>query len=259
MLRATTLVLIALVGSLVGISRDAARAQTPAAADITLSAVALNVSDLAQSEKFYIDLLGLERTFRYPADGKLLEVGLSRPGQKGQMSVILAHFNDDPLPEGKERYGRIVVVTHRCEGGGQAGERCGIRGEDLERAAGRLGRSSSSPIPTAIRSSSISPRRSRRRPAVSDESGGLIRRRAGRCRPILRSAAPAARCEVSSGTSNPARGTAGSAIATTASRSRTSSDGPTPSSTSAGERPSSRSRPGASRSRREPSTSPACV
>ena len=111
MLRTTTLLLVALVGSTVGISHDAARAETPAAADITMSAVALNVSDLARSEKFYIDLLGLERTFRYPADGKLLEVGLSRPGQKGQMSVILAHFNDDPLPAGKERYGRIVVVT----------------------------------------------------------------------------------------------------------------------------------------------------
>jgi catechol 2,3-dioxygenase-like lactoylglutathione lyase family enzyme len=86
-------------------------AQASATNDVTLSAVALNVADLARSEKFYIDLLGLERTFRYPADGKLLEVGLSRSGQKGQMSIILAHFNDDPLPEGKARYGRIVVVT----------------------------------------------------------------------------------------------------------------------------------------------------
>ena len=111
MLRTTTLLLITLVASTLGTWATAAQAQTPAAADITMSAVALNVSDLARSEKFYIDLLGLERTFRYPADGKLLEVGLSRPGQKGQMSVILAHFNDDPLPEGKERYGRIVVIA----------------------------------------------------------------------------------------------------------------------------------------------------
>jgi catechol 2,3-dioxygenase-like lactoylglutathione lyase family enzyme len=99
---------------ILGSSVTAARAQTPASADLTLSAVALNVSDLARSEKFYIDLLGLERTFRYPPDGKLLEVGLSRPGQKGQMSqmsIILAHFNDDPLPEGKAGYGRIVVVA----------------------------------------------------------------------------------------------------------------------------------------------------
>jgi len=110
MLRQTVFAVV-LLASLLGITASAASAQAPAASDITLSAVALNVSDLARSEKFYIDVLGLERTFRYPADGKLLEVGLSRPGTKGQMSVILAHFNDDPLPEGKARYGRIVVVT----------------------------------------------------------------------------------------------------------------------------------------------------
>jgi lactoylglutathione lyase len=106
-----TLSVVVLVASLSGVSAATAVAQAATPADITLSAVALNVSDLARSEKFYIDVLGLERTFRYPADGKLLEVGLSRPGTKGQMSVILAHFNDDPLPEGKARYGRIVVVT----------------------------------------------------------------------------------------------------------------------------------------------------
>jgi catechol 2,3-dioxygenase-like lactoylglutathione lyase family enzyme len=97
-------------------SSSAAASATP---DLGLTAAALNVSDLARSEKFYIDFLGLERTFRYPPEGKLLEVGLSRPGSKlasspagvGQMTLILAHFNDDPLPEGKARYGRIVVVT----------------------------------------------------------------------------------------------------------------------------------------------------
>jgi catechol 2,3-dioxygenase-like lactoylglutathione lyase family enzyme len=110
MLRETVL-LTALVCSTLAIPGAPARAQAPAADDLSLTAVALNVADLARSEKFYIDLLGLERTFRYPAEGKLLEVGLSRPGQKGQMSIILAHFNDDPLPEGKARYGRIVVTT----------------------------------------------------------------------------------------------------------------------------------------------------
>ena len=94
-----------------GLSVAAVQAQAPAPSDLTLSSVALNVADLASSEKFYIDVLGLERSFRYPPDGKLLEVGLSRPGQKGQMSILLAHFNDDPLPEGKTKYGRIVVIT----------------------------------------------------------------------------------------------------------------------------------------------------
>ncbi len=136
MLRTTTLLLIALVGSTFGFSPDAASAQAPAAADVTLSAVALNVADLARSEKFYIDVLGLERTFRYPADGKLLEVGLSRPGQKGQMSVILAHFNDDPLPEGKARYGRIVVVERGREGGGEAGDGCRCEARTLSAPPG---------------------------------------------------------------------------------------------------------------------------
>jgi catechol 2,3-dioxygenase-like lactoylglutathione lyase family enzyme len=113
MLRRTRPLVAAFVGLIcaLALSPIAALAQAPAASDVTLSGVALNVADLARSEKFYMDVLGLERTFRYPADGKLLEVGLSRPGTTGQMSIILAHFNDDPLPEGKVRYGRIVVVT----------------------------------------------------------------------------------------------------------------------------------------------------
>jgi catechol 2,3-dioxygenase-like lactoylglutathione lyase family enzyme len=109
--RSLATVLAASISILCATMASAQAPDAPAPADVTLSAVALNVADLARSEKFYIDVLGLERTFRYPADGKLLEVGLSRPGQKGQMSVILAHFNDDPLPEEKARYGRIVVVT----------------------------------------------------------------------------------------------------------------------------------------------------
>jgi catechol 2,3-dioxygenase-like lactoylglutathione lyase family enzyme len=111
MLREIRWLVVASLGVVAALSAAPVDAQAPASSNLTLSSVALNVADLARSEKFYIDVLGLERSFRYPADGKLLEVGLSRPGQKGQMSIILAHFNDDPLPEGKARYGRIVVVT----------------------------------------------------------------------------------------------------------------------------------------------------
>ena len=42
--------------------------------------------------------------------GRIVNIS-SINGQKGQMGIILAHFNDDPLPEGKARYGRVVVVT----------------------------------------------------------------------------------------------------------------------------------------------------
>jgi catechol 2,3-dioxygenase-like lactoylglutathione lyase family enzyme len=135
MLREAVL-LSALVGSMLAIQGAPARAQTQDAPDVTLTAVALNVSDLARSEAFYIDLLGLERTFRYPAEGKLLEVGLSRPGQRGQMSVILAHFNDDPLPEGKARYGRIVVVTADAEAVAKRAKDKGYAARTLEAPPG---------------------------------------------------------------------------------------------------------------------------
>ena len=28
------------------------------------------------------------------------------------MSIILAHFNDDPLPEGLSAYGRLIITTN---------------------------------------------------------------------------------------------------------------------------------------------------
>ena len=52
----------------------------------------------------------MERTFRYPPEGKLLEVGLARPGQSG-FSVILAHFNDEPIADATSTYGRLVIST----------------------------------------------------------------------------------------------------------------------------------------------------
>jgi hypothetical protein len=31
------------------------------------------------------------------------------------LMLILAHFNDDPLPEGKKTYGRIVINTDNAD------------------------------------------------------------------------------------------------------------------------------------------------
>ena len=89
--------------------------EAPATRDLSFSAVAFNVADLGRSEKFYTEVLGLERIMRIPAEGKLLEVILAQPGQPGKMNVILAHLNDDPLPEDKAAYGRIVAITPDAE------------------------------------------------------------------------------------------------------------------------------------------------
>ncbi len=84
-------------------------ADTSAAPEIAFGAVALNVADLAKSEKFYSEVFGLERTFQFPQEGDPIEIALGRPGQAGGMGFLLAHFNDDPLPDGRTAYGRIVV------------------------------------------------------------------------------------------------------------------------------------------------------
>ena len=100
-----------IVGAALTISAVAAEAQSsgdaPTAPEITMSSVALNVTDIERSEKFYNEVFGLERTFEFESQGSLIEIGLGRPG--GGMGFLLAHFNDDPLPEGRTAYGRIVV------------------------------------------------------------------------------------------------------------------------------------------------------
>ncbi len=75
-----------------------------------MTGAGINVSDLARSEKFYTEVFGLQRVFRYPPEGELLEVGLARPGQPG-MSIILAHFNDEPLPDGLAALGGLNIPT----------------------------------------------------------------------------------------------------------------------------------------------------
>jgi catechol-2,3-dioxygenase len=111
MLRILLSLTAVLVGAALSLSVVPAAAQsgdTPTAPEISMGSVALNVEDIARSEKFYNEVFGLERTFEFASEGNLIEIGLGRPGQRG-MGLLLAHFNDDPLPEGKAAYGRIVV------------------------------------------------------------------------------------------------------------------------------------------------------
>ncbi len=111
-----TLVIL-LAGLVVGLSALTAEAQAPAPAssiDLSFTGVGINVADLARAEKFYTEVFGLQRVFRFPPEGELMEVGLARPGQSGGM-ILLAHLNDDPLPDGKSSYGRIVLATSDAE------------------------------------------------------------------------------------------------------------------------------------------------
>jgi len=108
MIRKLLSLTVAMAASLYGIY-SVAEEDVPAASDIGVLGVGINVSDLARSEKFYTEVFGLVRTFRFPPEGNLQEVGLARPGEG--MNIILAHFNDDPVPAGSTSYGRIVFST----------------------------------------------------------------------------------------------------------------------------------------------------
>ena len=111
--------LVALVGVTVGVSNATVAAQEPTdkpEMSVSFIGVGINVSDLARSERFYTEVFGLERTFSFPPEGEPMEVGLSFPGQPGGMTLLLARLNDDPLPEGKSSYGRIVFNTDDARG-----------------------------------------------------------------------------------------------------------------------------------------------
>ena len=78
--------------------------------DAALAHVAINVADLDRSEKYYREVLGFARIWQYPPDSETpIELGLAAPG--GGAGLVLARLNDDPLPEGKGSYGRIIVNT----------------------------------------------------------------------------------------------------------------------------------------------------
>ena len=78
--------------------------------DAALAHVALNVADLSRSEDYYGEVLGFTRVWQYPPDSDTpIEIGLAAPG--GGAGLVLARLNDEPLPEGKGRYGRVIVNT----------------------------------------------------------------------------------------------------------------------------------------------------
>ncbi len=84
--------------------------------EISLSAVGVNVADIDRAERFYNEVFGFERTFAFPpGSDDPIEIGLVRPGGNGMM-LLLAKLSDDPLPDAKAAYGRIVLMTNDALG-----------------------------------------------------------------------------------------------------------------------------------------------
>jgi catechol 2,3-dioxygenase-like lactoylglutathione lyase family enzyme len=101
--------------------------------EISLMGTGINVADLDRAEKFYSEVFEMKRTFQYPPEGKPLEIGLGRAG--GGAALILAQFNNDPLPEEKKAYGRLIfnvsdaeTVAKRAEKRGSTLRHVGVRG-----------------------------------------------------------------------------------------------------------------------------------
>ena len=94
--------------------------------DAELGLVAINVADLERSETYYAEVLGFTRAWQYPPDSDdPIEIGLVAPG--GGAGLALAHLNDDPLPEGKGRYGRIIVNTANAKALAKRAEAAGSK------------------------------------------------------------------------------------------------------------------------------------
>ncbi len=84
------------------------------ASDAELGIVALNVADIARAEAWYSKVFGFTRTFQYPPNvDDPIEIGLAAPG--GGAGLILARLNDEPLPEARGRYGRIILNTSKAD------------------------------------------------------------------------------------------------------------------------------------------------
>ena len=139
--------------------------------DAALSQVAINVEDLDRSEKYYRDVLGFVRIWQYPPESETpIEIGLAAPG--GGAGLVLARLSDELLPEGKGRYGRIIVKYRERQGAG--GESRGVPqavrrafGAPLHHASRRQPADDRvSAIRTATRSSCIRRRRLSQRTRV---------------------------------------------------------------------------------------------
>ena len=117
MRRTPSLLVTAVAIAFLSLGASSAAAQGPDGKpqmSVRLSAAGINVADIARAEKFYSEVFRLERTFQYQPQGDPIEIELGRPG--GGMGLLLARLTDDPLPDGKSAYGRIVINSDDARG-----------------------------------------------------------------------------------------------------------------------------------------------
>jgi catechol 2,3-dioxygenase-like lactoylglutathione lyase family enzyme len=79
---------------------------------IRMGGVALNVADMARSEAFYTEVIGLKVAIRVPQDGPPMEIALCVSGSLtgGDPFVVLASLGE-PLKPGREGFGRVIINT----------------------------------------------------------------------------------------------------------------------------------------------------
>ncbi|MDB5424817.1 MAG: hypothetical protein JWQ29_2233 [Phenylobacterium sp.] len=92
------------------LSAGAAAAQS--APLIKMGGVGLNVSDMAKSETFYSEVVGLKVAIRVPAQGPPKEIAMSVSGSltAGDPFVVLASLGEPPKP-GRQGFGRVIINT----------------------------------------------------------------------------------------------------------------------------------------------------
>ena len=90
--------------------------QTVSTPLIRVGGVALNAADMARSEAFYTEVIGLKIAIRVPQDGPPMEIALCVSGSLtgGDPFVVLASLGE-PLKAGREGFGRVIINTTDAE------------------------------------------------------------------------------------------------------------------------------------------------
>ncbi|CAN5144316.1 hypothetical protein BH10PSE2_BH10PSE2_05920 [soil metagenome] len=83
---------------------------------VRIGGVALNVSDIARSESFYVDVLGLKVALRVPSDDQPAEVALCVSGSvfAGDPMLVLARIGVEVEAAGV-RFGRVILNSPDAE------------------------------------------------------------------------------------------------------------------------------------------------